>query len=150
MCFSTDWFEENHRRHIKTAKSCFVAERRKTAGLQSRWPSPSSVTIYYHRESNSLFHCYCSHLPIYFEILFKKCILDTCFTASFTISNSKQLKSWVRQVEIQYVQLPFPCLTQPYSPMARNHMEIKLAVISILYDPSEACYHHGTAGTICG
>lgn len=29
MCFSKDQFEENHRGHIKIAKSCFAAERKK-------------------------------------------------------------------------------------------------------------------------
>lgn len=80
-----------------------------------------------------------------------------CCTASFTNSSSSDLKSCVRQVGIQYVQQPFPssltpvtCPIQPYSPTATNHRKIKLAVISILYEPSEVCYHHGAAGTICG
>lgn len=29
MCFSTDRFEKNDRGHIKTAKRCFTAERKK-------------------------------------------------------------------------------------------------------------------------
>jgi len=43
-CFSTDRFEENHRGHIKIAKSCFVSERKEerpvnynTAGLDHHW-----------------------------------------------------------------------------------------------------------------
>lgn len=96
---------------------------RKTGELQSSWPWPSLVKIYHHREGKSLFHCNCSHLPMYFEIFFKKCILDMCCTTSFTNSSSTDLKSCVRQVEVQYVQHPFPChLTRhlPYTALQSN------------------------------
>lgn len=45
---------------------------------------------------------------------------------------------------------PVICPIQPYNPTATNNMKIKLATISVLYDPSEVCYHHRTAGTIWG
>lgn len=138
MCFCIDRSKENRRGHTEIAKSVLQMkgssflpvrlETNKTAGLDHLWLKPTSV-----EKARVCSTVNGSHLPMYFEIFFKKCIPDTPCAASFTDSSSTDLKSCVPQVEVQYVQHPFPCrltpvicLIQPCSPMATKHRKIKL------------------------
>lgn len=154
MSFNTDWFEENHRGHIKTAELFYSCkeerpENYKAAGLDHCW---LNSTI-----AEKAKDCFSVSICLYILICFLKCIPDMCCSASFTKSNSTDLKSFIHQVEVQLCPTPFLmqtcpiiCIIQPYKPTATNNMKIKLVMFSLLYDPSEVCYHHRTAGTIWG
>lgn len=93
MSFNTDWYEENHRGHIKTAELFYSCKEQRpenyeNAGLHHCWLKSTTAE----RASD------CSSVSVCAFRFFLKCILDICCTTSFTKSNSIHLKSCIQHI----------------------------------------------------